>query len=274
MKAGGSGRKCLPSGLVTDFREGAPACIKGLLKVAASAQGGSVPDPMAGGSCGPSALRRPRDKACPQRARPENQPAFTLSHHLFGGHFRQGWLWRQIAECVSEAGFQVLLTVPQEAQVAVCGAHWRSGGRPAALQAPQAGSRAGFALCFAPEPEPRFGSLRHRVLSSLLFLCLPARLAPPAWCISTSDRVSGAPPRVCGSQILVTNPRSPAGLLAHSQVARWPHPRGAPCPLSLGLHRCRLAGGHSVSPSRSGACPLGGGVWGQRMGTVFCLFFF
>ena len=132
--------------------------------------------------------------------------------------------------------------------------------RPAALQ--------------APEPEPRFGSLRHRVLSSLLFLCLPARLAPPAWCISTSDRVSGAPPRVCGSQILVTNPRSPAGLLAHSQVARWPHPRGAPCPLSLGLHRCRLAGGHSVSPSRSGACPLGGGVWGQRMGTVFCLFFF
>ena len=130
VKAGGSGRKCLPSGLVTDFREGAPACIKGLLKVAASAQGGSVPDPMAGGSCGPSALRRPRDKACPQRARPENQPAFALSHHLFCGHFRQGWLWRQIAECVSEAGFQVLLTVPQEAQVAVCGAHWCSRGRP------------------------------------------------------------------------------------------------------------------------------------------------
>lgn len=148
----------------------------------------------------------PQRRACPQQARPENQPAFILSHRLFGGHFRQGWLWRQIAECVSEAGFQVLLTVPQEAQVTACGAHWCSGGRPSAFQAPQAGSRAGFAFCFALGPEPLFGSLRHRVLNSFLFLCLAARLAPPAWCISTSSRVSGAPPRVCGSQILVTNP--------------------------------------------------------------------
>lgn len=108
--------------------------------------------------------------------------------------------------CVSEAGFQVLLKVPQEAQVTICRAHWCARGRPSALQALRAGSRAGFEFCFALEPEPLFGSLQHRILSSYLFLCLPAGLAPPAWCVSTSIRVSGAPPRVCGSQILVTVP--------------------------------------------------------------------
>lgn len=77
MKAGSSGRKCLPSGPITDFRGGAPACIKGLLKVPASPQGGSTPDPVAGGSCGPSALRRPRDEPVP------GKPAPRTSQHSF-----------------------------------------------------------------------------------------------------------------------------------------------------------------------------------------------
>ena len=123
----------------------------------------------------------------------------------------------------------------------------------------------GASVWFLPTPHLEF-----------LLVSLPASRAGPS-CLVRFHLHQGL--RSAASCLWEPDPsdrpsRSPAGLLAHSQVARWPHPRGAPCPLPLGLHRCCLAGGHRASPSRSGACPLCvAGAGGKEWGLFFVFFF-